>query len=76
MLKSIGGKFYKFYFFEIDNKYNKFFDIFYIKMLIWMFFFFLLLNIFYKYILINNVNCLFINEKFLRSIGKVYFVVV
>lgn len=38
MLKSTGGKPYKFYFSEIDNKHNKLFDIFHIETSIWMFF--------------------------------------
>lgn len=38
MLKSTGGKPYKFYFSEIDNKHNKRFDIFHIETSIWMFF--------------------------------------
>lgn len=40
-----------------------------------VFLLFSLLNIFYKYTSTNNANCLFINEKFLRSTGKVYFAV-
>lgn len=38
MLKSTGGKPYKFYFSEIDNKHNKRFDIFHKETSIWMFF--------------------------------------
>lgn len=38
MLKSTGGKPYKFYFSEIGNKHNKRFDIFHIGTSIWMFF--------------------------------------
>lgn len=40
-----------------------------------VFLLFSLLNIFYKYTSTNNANCLFINETFLRSTGKVYFAV-
>lgn len=40
-----------------------------------VFLLFSLLNIFYKYTSTNNANCLFINEKFLRSTGNVYFAV-